>query len=978
MDYREILKKIERLALSYTPEWRVDFDNPDAGAVIAMIYAKQMNDSRKMYDGMNETFHEQYIRMLQITPRRAYASKVLLQLEVTKGNRGIMLPRSTCFIADMDDDGRGIFESCTPVYVSQTGISRIIVENGTMGQKILKYGKNYVPRLLGEETECITVERFDGIDFKSRADREEPEAEAVFFHHNAFHDMNVPITIRFHSNMKLGDEINEGNFCLMYPSDGGIKPLKVTAARADYAVVFFFFLPRYYTMEDDTTEQAVILRRMKNNGSDCVIDKIEVTGRLDRIKPDFMLGNNIECTGQNIQAFGNSIGVYQEFVIGSEQCFIHSGAQLTISFELSFEERVLGEPPKPEPDLRIIKRKPQNEIETRYTDVRVDKVVYEYYSAAGWRTLNITDENAAELFDGRYVGKMVLHTSCPDDWIRADMTGYNGYAMRIRIVRADNCYNMPSRHLIPLISGLELGYDNSFNPAVIERYELVSGYEKRKGTGFLEGIRLKGELNDKNAIYIGLDGKPEYGPVNIFFKTENRRNAGGGILSFEYSSDNGFKTLGVIDNTNGFSTSGIVSFIPPSDFGKISIMGADEYFMRVVFADDDTGRELPIVEEILFNVVEAENVHTLEPIEFSIERPQADMKFKLGIDNLYDARVWVNEIDSVTSAEAEEYIKYNPDKCRAEYDMNGSIRSFYRLWTETESFSDCDSIRCYRLDRTSASICFSDGIHKLIPKVTGDTAFIVEPRVCDGRSGNVPAGSIGMGLGTANRISRIRNPYPAFGGTDFENVSRMFTTQAFRLGTGNRLITAGDYERVAESFSENIDKAKCLCDTDGDINIVLLMRDFSVGDASFYRMKTQLIDYIESCCEITATGSSKTSLQKIKVVLPVYVKVSVTLWVHVYERENSYSLINEIDKALKEFLEPVSSEGRHGWDIGEFPDKNQIMVRLKFIEKKASIKELSLSCSYVDDSGYHETDIENISISPYMVVCSGTHKYRMA
>ena len=95
MDYREILKKIERLALSYTPEWRVDFDNPDAGAVIAMIYAKQMNDIRKMYDGMNETFHEQYIRMLQITPRRAYASKVLLQLEVTKGNRGIMLPRST-------------------------------------------------------------------------------------------------------------------------------------------------------------------------------------------------------------------------------------------------------------------------------------------------------------------------------------------------------------------------------------------------------------------------------------------------------------------------------------------------------------------------------------------------------------------------------------------------------------------------------------------------------------------------------------------------------------------------------------------------------------------------------------------------------------------------------------------------------------------------------------------------------------------
>ncbi len=976
MDDKEILKKIQRLALSYTPEWRVDFDNPDAGAVIAMIYAKQMNDSVKMYDGMNETFHEQYIRMLQIAPRRAYSAKVLLQLEVSKGNKGIMLPKSSGFIADMDDDGRGIFESCAPVYVSQTGISRIIAENGSTGQKILKYGKNYVPHILDNTTECIAVEQFTGIDFKSKAAGKVQEAEAVFFHRNAFHDLNVPITIRFHSNMELGDEISAGNFCLMYPTDTGIKPLNVVAARDDYAVVFFDETARNFSTDDDKTEQAVILRRNKNNGCDCMIDKVEVVGRLDRIEPDFVLGNNIECIGKNMQIFGDSIGIYQEFIIGCEQCFIHSGAELTISFELAFEERVLGEPPKPEPDLRIIKRKPRAEADIIYTDVRVDRVVYEYYSSAGWRTLKMADENAEELFDGRYTGKIVLHTICPDDWIRADMTGYNGYAMRIRIVRADNCYNMPSRHLIPLVSELELGYDSSFKPPKIDRYELVSDYGKKKGSNLGEGIVLNGRLNDENAIYIGFDEKIEHGPVNLFFKLENQSGDEGRMLSFEYSAHSGFKTLGVIDNTNGFSVSGIVSFIPPLDFAKMSIMGASQYFVRVVFSEDGK-KDIPVVEEILFNVVEAENVHRLEPIEFSIERPYANMKFKLGIDNLYDANVWVNEIDSVTSAQAEEYIKYNPDKCRADYDINGNIKSFYRLWTEVESFSDSDNIRCYKLDRVSGSICFSDGVHNMIPKVTGDTAFIVEPRVCEGRKGNVPAGSISMGLGIANRISHITNPYPAYGGTDFENVGRMFAAQAFRLGTGNRLITAGDYERVAESFSDNIDKAKCFCDDDGTINIVLLMRDYFVGEASFFRMKTQLIRHIREHCEITASESSKAFLPKIKVVKPMYVKVSVTLWLHVYERENAYSLINEVDKALKEFLEPVSGDGRHGWDIGEFPDKNQIIVRLKFMENRAAIKELSLNCGYVDDAGYHETDIENISISPYMAVCSGTHKYRM-
>ena len=52
-------------------------------------------------------------------------------------------------------------------------------------------------------------------------------------------------------------------------------------------------------------------------------------------------------------------------------------------------------------------------------------------------------------------------------------------------------------------------------------------------------------------------------------------------------------------------------------------------------------------------------------------------------------------------------------------------------------------------------------------------------------------------------------------------------------------------------------------------------------------------------------------------------------------------------------------------------------MRLKFIEDKALIKELSLNCAYTDERGYHEEDIENIKIMPYMVVCGGEHKYRM-
>ena len=167
MDNRDILNRIEKLALSYTPEWKVDYSNPDAGVVIALIFAKQINDSIKIYERMNESFHEQYIRMLDIMPKGAHSSRVLLKLEVSKGNKGIMLPKSSGFVADMKDDERGIFVSCEPVYVAGTGIDRIIAQKSAAGQKKLCLGKNYIPEILSDNKRCVCVDTFEGIDFNS-------------------------------------------------------------------------------------------------------------------------------------------------------------------------------------------------------------------------------------------------------------------------------------------------------------------------------------------------------------------------------------------------------------------------------------------------------------------------------------------------------------------------------------------------------------------------------------------------------------------------------------------------------------------------------------------------------------------------------------------------------------------------------------------------------------------------------------------
>ena len=45
----DIENRIEELRKSYAPEWKFDRKNPDAGSVIAQIFARQIEENKKNY-----------------------------------------------------------------------------------------------------------------------------------------------------------------------------------------------------------------------------------------------------------------------------------------------------------------------------------------------------------------------------------------------------------------------------------------------------------------------------------------------------------------------------------------------------------------------------------------------------------------------------------------------------------------------------------------------------------------------------------------------------------------------------------------------------------------------------------------------------------------------------------------------------------------------------------------------------------------
>ena len=97
-----------------------------------------------------------------------------------------------------------------------------------------------------------------------------------------------------------------------------------------------------------------------------------------------------------------------------------------------------------------------------------------------------------------------------------------------------------------------------------------------------------------------------------------------------------------------------------------------------------------------------------------------------------------------------------------------------------------------------ARLRFGDDVTGMMPSGSMMAVY----RVGNGRAGNVGAGAISHVYSEVKGIEAVRNPLPAFGGTDPEPIEmvRIYAPQAFRIQ--ERAVTEEDYARLAERHPE--------------------------------------------------------------------------------------------------------------------------------------------------------------------------------
>lgn len=1015
----DLERRIEELSELYDTGWHMDDENPDIGTTIAKIFADQAEENVGRINDILDRYHTEFVNMLDISllPAKPASTIVVMNL-MSDTAPGASVPKGTKLMTG--DETPIVFETDHSLYVTSSRISASFMVDAERGSIVPLFGEFEKPELIpsdyfssdedeggiGEEPEetgpNAPLPLFSGDDERDE-ETEEPlfppftlfgemegieRCAVVFYHETVFDVVDDEIFVRFQGNKALVSDIAAGKYHFEYLTEDGLTPVEGIELMKDGETFLLHKKEEGETLTVSGREYQILalisdIPPVENRK----VKKITFSSRGKAMPPESVNNGTNDLKEASFFPFSDTLALYQECYIGHDRYFSKSGARINLDFDLIFEEhRIQLTPEQQEETLKIIKRKPVAARQEFSAHCYAEEVVIEYFNGTGWRRLPLESDQTA-LFGSDKAGKIHLSFICPEDWESTQSGSYEGRCIRLQLLKADNCYLRPGIHHCPKIEKLMLSYSYEETFVDAERMEGIYGTERYDLTGKLRGeksfLLFRKSDYEEDALYLGLTARIDNGPASILFQLADSVRFSGLKCRFEYRSYEGWRTLKLIDYTEDFTKSGGVIFMPPHDMQKMTLEGQRCYWIRVVRGkrqdlEEDT-TVLPRIENICLNAVQVSNVETRPEEELYIEEVVPNMRFNLGATNILDADVWVNESGRFSRETMLRMMDEDPEHIRIEQDVTGQVTGFYVKWKETDRLETSEDPRVYILDRLQNVLIFGDGIHTWIPRVVDDVALRFSVRCCNGAEANIPALSITDPLGYLMYVGRIYNPIKAYGGSNIEDLENALERGASILSSRNRIVSMDDFTRSILAYSDTIDQVAGIVGETADgkiddaaVTFVLLMKDFGEGSYTFHRIVAGLKEYILERCELTVTP------EKLQIIEPIYVDISVSVWANIVQMDDSFEIQAMLQESLKDYLDPLGYDRGRGWKIGTMPKKSQLMMRLNILKSRAVVKKAVMIASYTDHSGYHEVDLNDLKLTPFMICRSGNHEIHIS
>lgn len=916
----EICAQIKTLASSYTPEWNFSLEKPDTGSVLAGIFAEQLETAIQEYNALPARYEEELVRMLGVTPKRPEPARAVIVLEPSAGmQEGIQVPKGSRFYAERAErDTPVIFESSHDLYVTDARI--------TAAFAISADEKTVVPLCTEEGVVTYPMSLFC---FKPHI----PYTNELHIRHPwLFRGELSEFSVCFGSKAAAGRLMDENEFAFSFLTSGGRVPVK--KKRQNGASI---------DICQGADSDTLVIERKTVREDEIFLPSVYFTAGRQSAALDYIYDGEQEITGDAAAVFGEELSLYKECYIGFDSGLIQEGTDISLEFGLEFKVREVRENAPKEEELKLVKRRPDPRLEERTSDVYIQEVSFSYYNGHGFRRLPVS-RRCSDLFSGAdNTGRRAIEFSCPDDWTEMEQEGCRGYMIRFQIMKADYCYHRPGRHHYPYLTNVRAVYSQREKELWPAQAVRVQGKKETDVTGYIQRRKplpafLKFPYRGESMLF-GFDRKPAGGPISLYFIIRKNINFSGIQAVFEYSSPKGFQPLKVLNNTEDLKNSGTVLFVPPSNMAEMDIEGKTRYWIRLTSRRPaDVRTVLPIAEHIYMNGTEVLNIERSQPKEQYVEQIAPDMVFPAPASQLLDVRIESRE------------------------------RGRLVRWSETDSFDSAASgDRYYVVDRSGQRVVFGDGRSGRIPRNTEGPAFTMEIQSCDGAEGNVPENAIDSAAFPLPNVERIFNPLKASGGSDLEEPDSVKRRGRVLMGTGGRLVSEQDYVNAAKAYSNLV--ANAWCKVEGRrITLAVLMQDYESGPHSFRQIK----DSLAGCLLTMAPASVRKKDLIIKE--PVFVNVSVELWIRVEEWKRALEERGRILEGLYRLFRPVRRNGRTEPGTGYMPRESQILMAVRSFSPNARIEHSNITVSYADEKGRHRTELGQLKQTPFMVCVNGTHE----
>lgn len=278
------------------------------------------------------------------------------------------------------------------------------------------------------------------------------------------------------------------------------------------------------------------------------------TERLER-PPDAAWDGSGICGGERWLPFGEAPEPWRTCCLACPEVLALRGAQLTVSFALSFLTRedslpgtegervyrpVMRRLPPPPPPLR---------------EVWADQVLWEYWNGRTWLPIPGT-----EAYTGCFApadpdtARVEARFLWPEDAMPCEVGGSAGFWIRWRIGRAENSGWLPRRCHAPEITHLRFSALLEGAPAAVSVRGPAEDVFRPLPTARTPLFQKTGPAGD--CWWLGFDAPPS-GPLLRLYLTLQGRVPGGRLSAWEAAEDGRERALAVVeDGTQGLSHSG--------------------------------------------------------------------------------------------------------------------------------------------------------------------------------------------------------------------------------------------------------------------------------------------------------------------------------------------------------------------------------------------------------------------------------------